>query len=62
MAVAFDGLKFTLEAAGAAVLAALAGPLKDQLTGQRVAAILCGSNIDETSWLNLVERGWRCSP
>ncbi len=62
MAVAFDGLKFTLEAAGAAVLAALAGPLKDQLTGKRVAAILCGSNIDETSWLNLVERGWRCSP
>ena len=62
MAVAFDGLKFTLEAAGAAVLAALAGPLKDQLTGQQVAAILCGSNIDETSWLNLVERGWRCSP
>ena len=62
MAVAFDGLKFTLEAAGAAVLAALAGPLKDQLTGQQVAAILCGSNIDETSWLNLVERGRRCSP
>ncbi|MED5406334.1 MAG: threonine/serine dehydratase [Pseudomonadota bacterium] len=62
MAVAFDGLKFTLEAAGVAVLAALAGPLKDQLTGQRVAALLCGSNIDETSWLNLVERGRRCSP
>ncbi len=62
MALAFDGLKFTLEAAGAAVLAALAGPLKDQLTGKRVAALLCGSNIDETSWLNLVERGRRCSP
>ena len=57
MAVAFDSLKFTLEAAGAAVLAALAGPRKGQLTGQRVAAILCGSNIDEATWLDLVERG-----
>lgn len=62
MATAFDKLKFSLEAAGSAVLAALAGPLKGRLTGKRTAAILCGSNIDEASWLQLIERGRQQGP
>ena len=62
MIVAFDQLKFSLEAAGSAVLAALAGPLKGRLTGKRTAAILCGSNIDEASWQQLIERGRSSQP
>ena len=62
MAIAFDRLKFSLEAAGAAVLAAIAGPLKGRLEGKRTAAILCGSNIDEASWQQLIERGRRSQP
>ena len=62
MAIAFDRLKFSLEAAGAAVLAAIAGPLKGRLKGKRTAAILCGSNIDEASWQQLIERGRRSQP
>ena len=57
MARVYDGLKFALEPAGAAVIAALAGPLQDALKGKRVAAILCGSNIDESNWMELVLRG-----
>ena len=57
MARVYDGLKFALEPAGAAVIAALTGPLQGTLKGKRVAAILCGSNIDESSWLELVLRG-----
>lgn len=62
MVVAFDRLKFSLEAAGSAVLAALAGPLKGRLRGKRTAAILCGSNIDEASWQQLIERGRSSQP
>ena len=61
MTIAFDQLKFSLEAAGSAVLAALAGPLKGRLTG-KPAAILCGSNIDEASWQQLIERGRSSQP
>ena len=57
MARVYDGLKFALEPAGAAVIAALTGPLQGALKGKRVAAILCSSNIDESSWLELVLRG-----
>ena len=57
MARVYDGLKFALEPAGAAVIAALTGPLQGTLKGKRVVAILCGSNIDESSWLELVLRG-----
>ncbi len=57
MAFAADELKLALEPAGCAVLAALAGPLRDECAGQSVAAILCGSNIDTESWSELVSRG-----
>lgn len=57
MARAFDGLKFGLEPAAAASLAALAGPLRDRCAGGRVCALLCGSNIDPGSFAQLVEAG-----
>ena len=52
----YDGLKFALEPAGVAVIAALESG-RCTLKNQRVAAILCGSNIDESSWLKLALRG-----
>ena len=57
MARVYDGLKFALEPAGVAVIAALAGPLQGTLKGKRIAAILCGSNIDESNWMEFLLRG-----
>jgi threonine dehydratase len=57
MAWAFEELKFALEPAGAAVLAALLGPLAGRLQGRRVAAVLCGSNVDFGRYARELERG-----
>ncbi|GIT25951.1 MAG: serine/threonine dehydratase [Gammaproteobacteria bacterium] len=57
MALIYDTFRFALEPAGVSVIAALTGPLADSLRDQRIAALLCGSNIDEPSWCNLVQRG-----
>ena len=46
----FADLKLAVEPACAAALAALKGPLAGQLSGQRVALIACGSNIDLQTW------------
>lgn len=54
MRLMFEDLKLAVEPAGAASLAAITGPLKDQLAGRRVAAIVCGSNIDIRSWQSLL--------
>ena len=56
MRLAFDGLKLALEPAGAAALAAVLGPLRDQLAGQRVGVLVCGSNIDQASFGRLLGR------
>lgn len=50
MAVAFAELKLALEPAGAAATAALLGPLRQRLAGQRVGVIVCGTNIDHATW------------
>jgi threonine dehydratase len=42
----YQGTKLAVEPAGAATTAALVGPLRHKLRGQRVALIVCGSNID----------------
>ena len=39
-----------VEPAGAAALAALAGPLKERLAGQTVGLIVCGANIDPSTF------------
>ena len=49
-----DEAKLMVEPACAAALAALDGPLADELAGRRVALIACGSNIDRESWWRLV--------
>ena len=46
MGTLFLETKLALEPAGAAATAALLGPLAEPLRGKRVAAIVCGANID----------------
>ena len=53
MRFAFTDLKLAVEPACAAGLAALAGPLAEDLEGKRVAIVLCGSNIDPATWRRL---------
>jgi threonine dehydratase len=43
-----------LEPACVAGVAALLGPLKNQLLNQKTVILLCGSNIDHKTWNNLV--------
>lgn len=57
VAWAFEELKLALEPAGAAVLAALIGPLAGRMRGARVGAILCGSNIDAATYHAHLTRG-----
>lgn len=50
MLTTFSRLKLAVEPAGAAALAALAGPLKERLAGQTVGLIVCGANIDPSTF------------
>ena len=50
----FENFKMMLEPACVAGVAALLGPLKNQLANQKTVIILCGSNIDSKTWKNLV--------
>lgn len=45
MKMLFYDLKLAVEPAGAAAAAALCGPLRERLRGQRVGVITCGANI-----------------
>lgn len=47
----FNDMKLAAEPACAAALAALQGPLAEELAGKRVAIIACGSNIDLESYI-----------
>lgn len=60
MRLMFTETKMAAEPAGAAALAALLGPLRQELTGQRVGLVVCGSNIDLDSFFTLVRysEGW----
>ena len=46
MRLLFRAAKLAVEPAGAAALAALMYPLRDQLAGMRVGVVVCGANID----------------
>lgn len=46
MGYLFQRMKFAVEPACAASTAALLGPLRNELRGQRVVLVYCGSNID----------------
>jgi len=50
----FENLKMMLEPACVAGIAALIGPLKNQLDSEKTLILLCGSNIDCRTWNNLV--------
>ena len=50
----FDNYKMILEPACITGIAALLGPLKNQLSNQKTLILLCGSNIDPKSWNNLL--------
>lgn len=52
----FTDAKIVAEPASAAPLAALAGPLADRLRGARVALVVSGSNIDRTTFCQLLAR------
>jgi threonine dehydratase len=49
-------VKLAVEPAGAAAMAALIGPLRDQLRGRRVGLIVCGSNIDAATYGQLIRQ------
>ena len=50
----FENFKMLLEPACVAGVAALLGPLKNQLAKQKTVILLCGSNIDVKTWNSLV--------
>jgi len=57
MAALFREMKLAVEPAGAAATAALFGPLREELRGRRVGVIVCGANIDITTFARHVGRG-----
>jgi threonine dehydratase len=50
MGLLFADMKLAVEPAGTAATAALCGPLRERLAGQRVGVIVCGSNIDTATF------------
>ena len=50
-----QNLRITAEPACAASLAAVLGPLKDDLAGRQVGIIACGSNISLTRYAELMD-------
>jgi threonine dehydratase len=57
MAVMFRDAKLAVEPAGATALAALLGPLREELQGQRVGLIVCGANLDAQTYAQQLARG-----
>ena len=56
MELLFSEAKLVTEPAGAASTAALVGPLAESLRGRRVAAVVCGSNIDAAGFCEYLSR------
>jgi threonine dehydratase len=59
MAVMFRDAKLAVEPAGATALAALLGPLREELRGARTGLIVCGANIDAETFAQQLARGER---
>jgi len=53
----FRDMKLVAEPAAAATTAALLGPLRDRVGGQRVGLIVCGTNIDPARFTQYLSRG-----
>jgi threonine dehydratase len=54
MRLLFRGAKLAVEPAGAAATAALCGPLRERLQGKNVGVIVCGANIDASTFARLI--------
>jgi threonine dehydratase len=54
MRLLFRHFRIMVEPAGAAALAALLGPLRRRLGGKRIGLLLCGANIDPTSFMGQI--------
>ncbi|MHC5066238.1 MAG: threonine ammonia-lyase [Planctomycetota bacterium] len=57
MHLLFAEAKLAVEPAGAASTAALLGPLRDRVEGLNVGLIVCGSNIDHSTYAQYLARG-----
>jgi threonine dehydratase len=57
MALLFQEVKLAVEPAGAAATAALLGPLRQRLAGQRVGVVVCGANVDPRAFAEHVVAG-----
>ncbi len=57
MGLIYDGLKIAAEPACAATLAAILGPLRDEVAGKKVGIVACGSNISLKRFSELLARG-----
>ncbi len=57
MVLLYDALKLAAEPACAAATAAICGPLRSRLAGQRVGLVACGSNIAEQRMADLIVEG-----
>lgn len=55
--IALQEAKLALEPAAGAVFAALLGPLRQELAGQRVGLVICGANIDASGFTSQIARG-----
>ncbi len=53
----FNEMKLAVEPTAAVGIAALFGPLRQQLTGKRVGIIISGTNIDEQTYCRLLGSG-----
>lgn len=56
MRFVFCDLKLAVEPAAATGLAALVGPLKTKLAGKRIGLILCGTNIDQKTYVRFTNQ------
>ena len=54
MRLMFREAKLAVEPAGAAAMAALLGPLRQELQGKRVGVLVCGTNIDPETFFRLI--------
>jgi threonine dehydratase len=53
----FCTMKLAVEPAAAAALAAVRGPLRNQVRCKRVGIVLCGSNIDPQAYAHFLTSG-----
>ncbi len=57
MQLMFDDMKLAVEPAGAAACAGLLNPLNEELNGNKVGVIVCGTNMDIDSFGEYISRG-----